>query len=97
MMDRFRHLLGDTIRITFSFYNFDESIIVPESSKIVVYDSNWKVIDTFQLDSENLLEDGHTFYYDYTLTRLGVIYIETFGMIAAMPSLERFSIEVKQI
>lgn len=86
---------GDTQKLTAKFTDFDNTTLIdPDKVKVVIYDANFKVLDTYTGIEANKTSTGNYFMY-YTPTVPGRYVVEWYGEKNNMPSVSRkwFSVE----
>ena len=88
---------GNTIQVTATFYNFENTPTDPEVVKFKVYDARYKLKDEYVLTGVNRLAAG-TYVYNYTPVIFGgnkLFYYEFYAEINGLPVLTRDSVQVK--
>lgn len=82
-------VMGNTVRLKVSFYNFDGDPSDPTDVKLRIYDDKRKEIESFNLTQENQAGVGN-FYYDYVVPRgKGELTFEFTGTLEGTPITER--------
>lgn len=88
--------VGNTVRLTCSFSDFEGKIVSPQIVKIIIYDVLYKKLEEFSLDENGKLADGR-YYFDYVPIKSGRFYYEWYGEIAGNPAIKREFFEVSFI
>lgn len=89
--------LGNTIKMTVTFKNYDGDLVDPDVVKFITYDSSFTKLSEVTLDLEqNRISRGVYVYY-FTTTREGRITYEWYCLQGSLPSLKRTTIEVKKV
>lgn len=94
-MDEQVYQRGDTIRLTCTFYNFDNVAVDPSEVKMIIYDSTYTKTSETILNSSNRTGTG-TYFYDYfaDVTKDTKIIYEWHGTIEDTPSIKRGSFNI---
>lgn len=94
-MDEQSYQRGDTIKLTCTFYNFEDIAVDPAEVKITFYDSSYVQISETILDATHRTGTG-TYFYDYiaTVDKDTRIIYEWYGTIDGTPSIKRGSFKI---
>jgi hypothetical protein len=94
-MDEQVYQRGDTIRLTCTFYNFDNVAVDPSEVKMIIYDSTYTKTSETILNSSNRTGTG-IYFYDYfaDVTKDTKIIYEWHGIIEGTPSIKRGSFNI---
>ena len=84
----FKTIVGNTNRLTTTFYNFDNEQVNPNLVKFFLKDSFGKVIKEEILGEENKLEIGK-YFYDFIADKQGRFIVEFYGEISGKPNVDR--------
>jgi hypothetical protein len=88
-------LIGDTIRLKFTFYSWTGALMDPTSIMVAFYTSNKTQIGTTVTLDATAKESTGVYHYDYTVpTGYRKIIYEINGTIDSLPSVERGEIAV---
>lgn len=55
---------GSTVRLSASFYDFNEKLVDPDILKLIFYNYKYEIINEIALGTQNRLSVGK-YYYDY--------------------------------
>ena len=86
--------IGNTIRLSCTFTDFEGRKVDPVIVKVIIYDVLYKKINEYTLDSTNKFKVGE-YYFDYVPTKAGKIFCEWYGEIVGKPAIKREALEVK--
>lgn len=94
-MDEQVYQRGDTIKLTCTFYNFDNVAVDPIEVKIIIYDSTYTQVSETILDATHRTGTG-TYFYNYIadVDKDTKIIYEWLGTIDGTPSIKRGSFKI---
>lgn len=95
-----QYLIGNTLRIVATFYDFDKKLTEPQLVIFKLYDHKYNKTEEIVLGANNRISEG-VYYYDHIINADVMqnmkFFYEFYGEIGGKPSLNRGSFSTKFI
>lgn len=87
------YLVGDTVRLTANFKDWEGQLVDPSQVKIIIYDSRYNKLNEFEITTQGRADKGK-YFFDYQFDKSGDFIYEFYATIDGTPSLARKRVRV---